>query len=287
MLKTVPDPTRGASGQSDHLRPLSLACFGRGGSSLVWGALASAQGTLTMDREWHEAVFDGAGWLRRALRRMTRHDLGLALGTGPGPTARLIRQAVRARVLADIRRTPPWVDESPEWLALKLMDYNIVRLPLIEEALGNGRVVLLTRGPLGQCESLMRSGLRLDQACRWYNDVSRAMARLYADPCTVTVRFEDLITAPDTTFSDMFRQLGLPCPEVFYLKSKAYGDARQQDTDVCRAPVTTVPRATLGQFVDPEANARAIARLRPPARIEIGRRTAGAACALGYRVHDD
>lgn len=286
MLKTAPDAMRDATGRLDHLRPLTLACFGRGGSSLVWGALASATGTLTMDREWHEAVFDGAGWLRRALRQMTRHEIGLGLGTGRGPAARLIRRAVRARVLDDIRQTPPWVDAAPEWLTLKLMDYNIVRLPLIEQALGAGRIVLLTRGPLGQCESLMRSGLRLEQACRWYADVAGAMARVRADPRTVPLRFEDLVAGPEAAFAEMFRSLGIPCPEVFYLKSKAYGADRRADTDVRRAPIVAVPRGSLGDFVDPEANARAIARLGSAARHEIARRTAAAARCLGYEVHD-
>ena len=62
-------------------------------------------------------------------------------------------------------------------LVVKLMDYHIVFAEMIGSSFERATFVNLTRHPYGQCESLMRSGLSLEDACRWYDDVARMMVQ--------------------------------------------------------------------------------------------------------------
>lgn len=277
MLKEAPAPISLTS-----LRPLTLACFGRGGSNIVFSALGSARGTLTMDREWHQAVFENADWLKRVLRRSARMGLGHRLGTGGGPVDRAIRRSVRGRIAADIRQTPPWIGGEADWLVIKLMDHNVIRHRLIERTLGAGRTIVLTRAALPHCESLMRSGLSLDAACAWYRDVARALGALRRTPGTVVVRFEDLIAEPLETLETMFKHLGLRPPDIYYLKDKAFGTERVADTDVTHAAVRPIAGPGLRGFVRPDVNRAAVSRLTGAERDAIRRQTTEAAADLGY-----
>lgn len=277
MLKKSPNP------QAADLRPIVLACFGRGGSNLMFSALGSSESVLRMEREWHEAVFDDLAWLRRALRRLSRRGIGLRLGTGSAPPDRTIQTLVRRRVMSDVRPHPIWTDRAPSHLVMKVMDYNIVRIPLIEASFSHGQVVCLTRGPLAQCESLMRSGLPVTTACQWYNDVAHSMANLPAG--TIRVRFEDFVKNPLQTLDLVFLSLRLSPCAAFEIKDKAFGQARTKSTDVTHAATRRLARHELRDFVEPDVNARAIARLSDADRAEILHRTTDAAARLGYTGH--
>ena len=91
----------------------------------------------------------------------------------------------------------------------------------------------LTRHPYGQCESLMRSGLSLEDACRWYDDVARMMAK-QAESGAITVRFEDIVTRPIETCDGLYRSLGVRWAEdgKFEFKVKPYGSDRSADAGV-------------------------------------------------------
>lgn len=275
MLKKSPHP------HAADLRPIVLACFGRGGSNLMFSALGSSDAVLRMEREWHEAVFDDLTWLRRALRRLSRRGIGLHLGTGSGPPGRTIQTLVRRRVMGDVRPHPIWGERGPAHLVMKVMDYNIVRIPLIEASFTHGQVVCLTRGPLAQCESLMRSGLSVAAACDWYNDVAHSMADLPQG--TIRVRFEDFVRNPLQTLDLVFLSLRLSPCSAFEIKDKAFGQARTQSTDVTHAATRRLTRHELRDFVAPDVNTRAIARLPDRVQAEIKARTGAAAARLGYK----
>jgi hypothetical protein len=48
------------------------------------------------------------------------------------------------------------------------MDYHIGFAHMIAGSFRRATFINLERHPYGQCESLMRSGLSLERACRWY-----------------------------------------------------------------------------------------------------------------------
>ena len=112
-------------------------------------------------------------------------------------------------------------------LVVKLMDYYIVFAQTIGTSFERATFINLTRHPYGQCESLMRSGLSLEDACRWYEDVARMMAK-QADSGAITVRFEEVVTQPIETCDRLYRSLGVRWAEdgKFEFKVKPYGSDR-------------------------------------------------------------
>lgn len=250
---------------------------------MVFSTLGSAPGAVVMEHEWHQSVFEGADWLKKALRRLARRGRGLELGQGIGPLAKWGQNIVRRRMEAGIRTEEPWAESNPQYLVAKVMDYNIHRRGVIEAAFGQpARAVVLTRAPLPQVEGLTRSGQSLEAACKWYNDIAFPMAKLLAKSDTHHIRFEDLIADPVASLEAMLAAFGLATPETFYLKNKAFGADRDGNTDVKSAPYKAVTRDTLRDFVSAEVNAKAVARLSDAQKAEIIDRTGAAARALGY-----
>ena len=79
----------------------------------------------------------------------------------------------------------------------------------------------------------MRSGLSLESACRWYNDVACMMAD-HAESRALSVRFEDVVTRPMKTCDTLYRVLGVGWSEdeKFYFKEKPHGAERLADVGV-------------------------------------------------------
>jgi hypothetical protein len=76
------------------------------------------------------------------------------------------------------------------------MDYHIVFSEMIERSLQHVQQVSLTRHPYGQWESLIRRGLSLEGACRWYRDVAGAMAD-HSLSRAIGLRCEDVVNCPN------------------------------------------------------------------------------------------
>src|SRR4029079_11987427 len=93
-------------------------------------------------------------------------------------------------------------------LVVNLMDYPIVFGQMIGTSFERATFVNLTRHPYSLCESLMRSGLSLVDACRWYEDVALMMDQ-YAERGAISVRFEDVVTRPMETCDGLYRSLGV------------------------------------------------------------------------------
>jgi len=79
----------------------------------------------------------------------------------------------------------------------------------------------------------MRSGLSLEDACRWYEDVARMMAK-HEESGAITVRFEDVVSHPMETCDGLYRSLGVRWAEdgKFEFKVKPYGSERLANTGV-------------------------------------------------------
>ena len=175
-----------------------LNCFGRGGSGIVWRMIGSSPDVIMTRKEWHVAVFGERRRLRRALLAMCRSApirssapfQRYALGK-----TREMQRPVDVATKADARS-----------LVVKLMDYHLVFAQTIGASFERATFINLTRHPYGQCESLMRSGLSLEEACRWYVDVARMMAK-QVESGAITVRFEDMCHPSDR---DLRRALPLP-----------------------------------------------------------------------------
>jgi hypothetical protein len=88
------------------------------------------------------------------------------------------------------------------------MDYHVVFARMIGASFERATCINLTRHPYGQCESLMRIGLSLESACRWYNDVARMMADL-SQSGAIGLRFEDVVTRLMETCDELYRSLGV------------------------------------------------------------------------------
>jgi hypothetical protein len=70
----------------------------------------------------------------------------------------------------------------------------------------------------------MRSGLILESACRWYNDVACMMADL-SESGAIALRLKDVVTRPTETCDELYRSLGVRWSEdgKFEFKVKLYG----------------------------------------------------------------
>ena len=139
-------------------------------------------------------------------------------------------------------------------LVVKLMDYHIVFAEMIGSSFERATFVNLTRHPYGQCESLMRSGLSLEDACRWYDDVARMMVQ-HAEWGAISVRFEDVVIRPMETCDGLYRSLGVRWSEdgKFEFKVKPYGTDRMADVGVedrefIRIGAEDVPSKSMHRF---------------------------------------
>jgi len=278
------DPSQATATHPDSntLSPLTLCCFGRGGSSLIWHLLGSSPDVWMMTREWHKAVFDGVDPLRRSLRRALRKPASRSLIrqalTLPPP----IRQAAWDRVLSDLQTDRIWRRDAARYVGVKLMDHNIWWVDALEADHPAARRIVLTRGPLAQCESLMRSGLSREDAAQWYKDVALAIEPTLPRQTTTIVRFEDFVADPLKTTEMLFNALDIAWPHVFSIKRKPFGAERTEGTDVSRRIYQTFKPGELGQHIDAGVNERGTARLSAEDRAYLLSATEKAAARLGY-----
>jgi hypothetical protein len=256
-------------------RVIVLNCFGRGGSGIVWRMLGSSPDVIMTSKEWHVAVFGERRRLRKALFVASRS------------AAIRSSAAFRRYALSKTREMQRPADVATKTdarsLVVKLMDYHIVFAQMIGASFERATFINLTRHPYGQCESLMRSGLSLEAACRWYDDVARMMAR-HAESGAITVRFEDVVTRPIETCDGLYRSLGVRWSEDgrFEFKVKPYGTERTADVGVEDREFIRIGAQEASQQIDASVLRGETERLSDTQRQAIWDLTGAAAARLGY-----
>jgi len=168
-------------------------------------------------------------------------------------------------------------------LVVKLMDYHIVFAQMIGTSFERATFINLTRHPYGQCESLMRSGLSLEEACRWYEDVALIMAT-HAESGATTVRFEDVVSRPMETCDRLYRSLGVRWAEdgKFEFKVKPYGSDRLANTGVEDKDFIRIGAQDVSRQIDASVLRGETERLSESQRRAIWDLTGTAAARLGY-----
>jgi hypothetical protein len=252
-----------------------LNCFGRGGSGIVWRMLGSSPDVIMTRKEWHVAVFGERRRLRKALRAAC--GLGVIRASAPFRRYALIKTCEMQRPADVTTKT------DARSLVVKLMDYHIVFAQMIGTSFERATFVNLTRHPYGQCESLMRSGLSLEEACRWYADVAHMLAQ-QAEAGAMTVRFEDVVTRPIETCDRLYRSLGVRWAEdgKFEFKVKPYGTERMADVGVEDRELIRIGAEDASQQIDASVLRGEAERLSETQRRAIWDLTGAAAARLGY-----
>jgi hypothetical protein len=256
-------------------RVIVLNCFGRGGSGIVWRMLGSSPDVIMTRKEWHVAVFGE----RRRLRKALLAACGSAVIRSSSPFRRYALGKTREMQ----RPADVTTKTDARSLVVKLMDYYIVFAPMIGASFERATFVSLTRHPYGQCESLMRSGLSLEEACQWYEDVARKMAR-QEESQAITVRFEDVVTHPIETCDGLYRSLGVRWSEdgKFEFKVKPYGTDRVADVGVEDKDFIRIGPEDASQQIDASVLRGETDRLSDTQRRAIWDLTGNAAALLGY-----
>jgi Sulfotransferase family len=259
------------------VRVIIINCFGRGGSSILWNMIGSSPDVIMTEKEWHQAVFGSSRRLRNLTTRTFWH-LGIS---SIGLLQRRAHDALLAMRSAEDLRTKR--DDAS--IVTKVMDYHIVFSSMIARAFDAVDYVVLTRHPFGQCESLMRSGLGLRAACRWYNDVAAAMSDTVEQRQGIVVRFEDLVEKPIAYCDRLYSRLGIAwrTDGRFRLKKKRFGEDRRGNGDFSENLFEWVGAENAAQCIDAGVARAAIGRLASHTRGEIWRRTRIAAQRLGYQ----
>jgi hypothetical protein len=266
------------------LVPITICCFGRGGSSMIWNIIGSSPDVLMMSKEWHQAVFEHLHLIRRGLRMLTTTKLLRPSRTGLRAIADPFARPIMARTLRAIDDQEYRSKPGAKFVSVKVMDYSIAFFNLIEAAFPDVRPVILVRHPLAQCESLLRSGLSVREACRWYSDVMSLMWHVKATRDVSLYKFEDLVAAPAEFVAKLYRELNLaePVEDAYRLKEKAFGSDRNANIDASRNNYVWLRLDALSGFIDEDVNQKAYERLRPRQREEIWAATAERAVSFGY-----
>jgi Sulfotransferase family len=252
-----------------------LNCFGRGGSGIVWRMLGSSPDVIMTSEEWHVGVFGSRKMLRRGLTRAFR-SLGLE-------SFEPLRRYALRKTLEMQRPNDVTTRTDARSLVVKLMDYHIVFAEMIGASFERGTFINLTRHPYGQCESLMRSGLSLERACRWYDDVARMLAR-HKESGAITVRFEEVVTRPMETCDGLYRSLGVRWSEdrKFEFKVKPYGSDRLANTGVEDKDLIRIEAEDVSKQIDASVLRGETDRLSAAQRRAIWDLTGSEAARLGY-----
>jgi hypothetical protein len=256
-------------------RVIVLSCFGRGGSGIVWRMLGSSPDVIMTTKEWHVAVFGERRWLRKALLA--------ACGSAGIRSAAPFRRYALDKTREMQRPADVTAKTDARSLVVKLMDYYIVFAQTIGTTFERATFINLTRHPYGQCESLMRSGLSLEDACRWYEDVALTMAK-QADSGAITVRFEEVVTRPIETCDRLYRALGVRWSEdgKFEFKVKPYGSDRLANTGVEDKDFIRIGAQDVSRQIDASVLHGETERLSETQRRAIWDLTGTAAARLGY-----
>jgi Sulfotransferase family len=256
-------------------RVIVLSCFGRGGSGIVWRMLGSSPDVIMTSKEWHVAVFGERRRLRKALL--------VTCGSAGIRSSAAFRRYARDRTCEMQRPVDVTTKTDARSLVVKLMDHHIVFAQMIGSSFERATFVNLTRHPYGQCESLMRSGLSLEGACRWYDDVARMMGQ-QAESGAITVRFEDVVTRPIETCDRLYRSLGVRWSEdgKFEFKVKPYGADRMADVGVEDKDFIRIGAEDAPQQIDASVLRGETDRLSDTQRRAIWDLTGSAGARLGY-----
>jgi hypothetical protein len=255
-------------------RVIVLNSYGRGGSGLVWRMIGSSPDVIMTSKEWHVGVFGERRRLRKGLLLASR---------SPGiRSSEPLRRYALAKTCEIQRPSDVVTKAGARSLVVKLMDYYIVFARMIGKSFERATFINLTRHPYGQCESLMRSGLSLEQACRWYSDVAGMMAD--QDPGAIGVRFEDVITRPIETCDELYRSLGVRWSEdgKFEFKVKPYGGDRTAGVSVADKEFIRIGAKDASHHVDASVLRGEQERLSDAQRRAIWKLTGAAAARLGY-----
>jgi Sulfotransferase family len=256
-------------------RVIVLNCYGRGGSGIVWRMIGSSPDVIMTSKEWHVAVFGDRKRLRKALLLACR-SAGIKSSASFGRYA--LAKTCEMRRPADVA-----TKADAQNLVVKLMDYHMTFGRIIGASFEEAVFINLMRHPYGQCESLMRSGLSLTRACRWYSDVARMMADQFARGA-VGVRFEDVVSRPIETCDKLYRSLGVRWSEdgKFEFKVKPYGADRVGDVGVEDREVIRIGEEDARRHIDASVLRGERERLTNAQRRAIWDLTGATAGRLGY-----
>jgi len=237
--------------------------------------LGSSPDVIMTRKEWHVAVFGERRRLRKALFLASRS----AAMRSSAPFQRYALSKTR-----EMQRPGDVATKTDaRSLVVKLMDYHIVFAQMIGASFELATFINLTRHPYGQCESLMRSGLSLENACRWYEDVARMMAT-HAECGAITVRFEDVVSHPMETCDGLYRSLGVRWAEDgrFEFKVKPYGEDRLANTGVEDRDFIRIGADDVSRQIDASVLRGETERLSEAQRGAIWDLTGTTAARLGY-----
>jgi Sulfotransferase family len=258
---------------TDHI--IVLNCFGRGGSGIAWRMIGSSPDVIMTSEEWHVGVFGVSKTLRKGVPLVFR---SLGIGSFEPLRRYALRKTLEMRRPSDVT-----TKTDARSLVVKLMDYHIVFAQMIGTSFEQATFVNLTRHPYGQCESLMRSGLSLESACRWYDDVARMMVK-QAESGAIRVRFEDVVTRPIETCDGLYRSLGVRWPKdgKFEFKVKPYGTDRMADVGIEDKGFIRIGPEDAAQHIDASVLRGETERLSAAQRRAIWDLTGSEAARLDY-----
>jgi hypothetical protein len=256
-------------------RVIVLNCYGRGGSGIVWRMIGSSPDVIMTTKEWHVAVFGERKRLRKALLLACRSH---SIRSSASFRHYALTKTCEMRRSADVA-----IKTDARNFVVKLMDYHVIFAQTIGTSFEEAVFINLTRHPYGQCESLMRSGLSLERACRWYSDVARLMADQWGSGA-IGVRFEDVVTRPVETCDKLYRSLGVRWSEdgKFEFKVKPYGTDRLADVSVEDREFIRIGGEDAQHHIDASVLCGERERLSEPQRRAIWDLTSAAAARLGY-----
>jgi hypothetical protein len=237
--------------------------------------IGSSPDVIMTSEEWHVGVFGSRKTLRKGLPLAFR-SLGIR-------SFEPLRRYALRKTLEMQRPSDMTTKTDAQSLVVKLMDYHVVFAQMIGASFERATFINLTRHPYGQCESLMRSGLSLEDACRWYEDVALMMAK-QADSGATTVRFEEVVTRPIETCDRLYRSLGVRWSEDgrFEFKVKPYGSDRLANTGVEDKEFIRVGAQDVSRQIDASVLRGETERLSAAQRRAIWELTGAVAARLGY-----
>jgi Sulfotransferase family len=237
--------------------------------------IGSSPDVIMTSEEWHVGVF--------GKRKMFRKGATLAFRSFGVQSFEPLRRYALRKTLEMQMPIDIATKIDARSLVVKLMDYHIAFAQMIERSFEQATFINLTRHPYGQCESLMRSGLSLETACRWYNDVALMMVE-QVESGAITVRFEDVVSRPIETCDRLYRSLGVRWSEdgKFEFKVKPYGTDRMADVGVEDKKLIRMGAEDASQQIDASVLRGEAERLSDTQRRAIWDFTGGAAARLGY-----
>jgi hypothetical protein len=252
-----------------------LNCYGRGGSGIVWRMIGSSRDVIMTSDEWHVGVFGEAKMPRKGAVFAFR-SLGISSFE---PLRRyMLRKTIEMQRPDDLA-----MKTGARFCVIKLMDYHIVFSEMIRRSFQSTTFVNLTRHPYGQCESLIRSGLSLQGASKWYVDIAEMMARR-VDSGAIAVRFEDIVSRPIQACDQLYEALGVRWAEDgrFDFKIKPFGERRTKGVDVRHGEFIRVGAEDVGRHIHPSVLRGERDRLSDHQRRTIWSLTGEMASRFGY-----